>query len=138
MAKTAEEVTERLREMKEQLKDGTYGSPFQKKKILTHDQMAVQHATLSGAAVIPQCVNHEAAGIALDIPPENDAGNARLLIDQFGQELRFLHAFDSWLIWDGNRWKRDEDGGIHRLGLRLSHCILADAIKLPITNSELP
>jgi putative DNA primase/helicase len=83
--------------------------------------------TLERAAIISERVNKKASTF-LELPPENDAGNARLFIDYFGNELRFLHAFDSWLVWDGTRWKRDDDGGIQRFALRLSQQILADAV----------
>jgi P4 family phage/plasmid primase-like protien len=79
--------------------------------------------------LISEC-GMEHASVVLKLPPENDAGNARLLIDLFGDELRFVHAFDSWLIWDGTRWRRDEDGGIQRLALQLSQRMLSEAAKL--------
>ena len=62
-----------------------------------------------------------------DLPADNDAGNAQLLVDYFGADLRFVHALGSWLIWNDKQWRPDEDGGIERLALELSHRILADA-----------
>ena len=65
-----------------------------------------------------------------ELPPENDAGNARLFIDRFGQSLRFVPAFDSWLIWRGTNWKHDEDGEIRRRAVELSQMMLGDAAKI--------
>lgn len=36
-----------------------------------------------------------------------DAGNARLLADLHGHELRFVTTWGTWLAWDGRRWARD-------------------------------
>lgn len=47
--------------------------------------------------------------------PLTDAGNAELFAGLYGQELRFDHARNRWLIWEKHRWAPDTDGEIHRL-----------------------
>jgi hypothetical protein len=44
----------------------------------------------------------------------NDAGRAARFVDAFGQDIRYVHEWQTWLTWDGNRWRRDRDGGIMR------------------------
>ena len=43
-----------------------------------------------------------------------DLGNAERLKDHAGADLRFVWVWDSWMIWDGRRWKRDAGGEILR------------------------
>lgn len=39
-----------------------------------------------------------------------DAGNAERLLHLHGDDLRYCHAWNKWLIWDGRRWKIDDRG----------------------------
>jgi putative DNA primase/helicase len=41
-----------------------------------------------------------------------EAGNAARLIDLFGEEIRFNHTENCWLLWDGRRWAADGAGCI--------------------------
>src|SRR5262245_2004309 len=36
-----------------------------------------------------------------------DVGNARRLVAEHGEDLRYCKAWKSWLVWDGCRWVRD-------------------------------
>jgi hypothetical protein len=111
------------------LNNESNASPFEKKRILTHDNRLLDPQMLDGSPAL-SLSGEAGTSNPLQLHPENDAGNARLLIDRFGNELRFVHAFDSWLIWDGTRWRRDEDGGIQRFALQLSQRLLSDAGKI--------
>lgn len=44
-----------------------------------------------------------------------DLGNARRLIKLHGANLRYVHPWKSWLIWNGIQWGVDDTGGIERL-----------------------
>lgn len=37
-----------------------------------------------------------------------EQGNSDRLVDRFGSCLRFCPSWNSWLVWDGKRWKRDD------------------------------
>jgi putative DNA primase/helicase len=37
-----------------------------------------------------------------------DLGNAQRLVRLHGQDLRYVHAYERWLVWDGTRWKIDD------------------------------
>ena len=52
---------------------------------------------------------------AIDHQPLTDLGNAERLIARHGLNLRYAHAWKSWLLWDGMRWQRDATGGVMRL-----------------------
>lgn len=44
-----------------------------------------------------------------------DLGNAERLVDQHGDDIRFCFPWKKWLVWDGQRWRIDDSGAIHRL-----------------------
>jgi putative DNA primase/helicase len=44
----------------------------------------------------------------------SDTGNAECLAHVSGDDLRFCHTRDKWLIWQGSRWIVDEDGAAQR------------------------
>ncbi len=39
-----------------------------------------------------------------------DLGNGKRLIKLHGQDMRYVHAWSQWVIWDGTRWKPDTGG----------------------------
>lgn len=58
--------------------------------------------------------NGKAAEAGTPAPPEllsqsfSDYGNSQRLISLYGEQLRYCHAFEKWLVWDGRRWAIDE------------------------------
>ena len=46
--------------------------------------------------------------------PMTELGYARRLIEIYGARLRFVVAWNRWLIWDGKRWAPDTDGQAQR------------------------
>jgi putative DNA primase/helicase len=43
-----------------------------------------------------------------------DLGNAERLLETAGSDLRYVHTWKRWLIWDGIRWAVDDNGEIER------------------------
>ena len=43
-----------------------------------------------------------------------DLGNAERLVDRHGTDLRYCHAWKSWLAWDDTRWARDRTAEVVR------------------------
>jgi P4 family phage/plasmid primase-like protien len=43
-----------------------------------------------------------------------DYGNAERLVARHGADLRYVHAWKSWLVWDGSRWKPDATDEVER------------------------
>ena len=41
-----------------------------------------------------------------------DVGNARRLIARHRHDIQYVPAWNSWLVWDGRRWRRDELGSL--------------------------
>jgi P4 family phage/plasmid primase-like protien len=46
---------------------------------------------------------------------DTDLGNARRLVRFFGADIRYVSQFRAWYIWEGHRWRHDEDGEILRI-----------------------
>jgi putative DNA primase/helicase len=44
-----------------------------------------------------------------------DLGNARRLVRLCGEDIRYVHAWSSWLVWQDNHWRRDDDEAITRI-----------------------
>jgi phage/plasmid-associated DNA primase len=47
--------------------------------------------------------------------PLTDAGNAEVFSHLYGQQLRYDHSRNRWLLWEGHRWARDSDGEVCHL-----------------------
>lgn len=45
----------------------------------------------------------------------SDYYNARRMIEDWGENLRFCRPLKKWLIWDDRRWKKDESGEVYEL-----------------------
>lgn len=54
------------------------------------------------------------SGRPLRIEHATDLGNARRLAARHGDELRYCHPWRSWLVWNGQRFRRDGTGEIDR------------------------
>ena len=44
-----------------------------------------------------------------------DLGNARRLVRLHGEDIRYVHAWRSWLVWEDGRWQRDKDAAVERM-----------------------
>lgn len=60
-----------------------------------------------------QSPNKDPAQLIDDIAT-TDIGNAKKLIELFGDKLRYCHVWNSWLCWNGKYWERDQTGQIYR------------------------
>jgi putative DNA primase/helicase len=46
--------------------------------------------------------------------PDTDYGNAERLVARHGIDLKYCIEMDSWLVWDGTRWVKDEKYEVYR------------------------
>jgi len=78
------------------------------------------------------------AGLADDWLPEEireqraidtDLQNARRLIARHGKNIRYVHVWGKWLVWDGKRWKLDTTGELMRLAMDTVTGIYLEASK---------
>lgn len=93
---------------------------------LSEQQLVAELRLINRDRVQPSLPDAEVAAIAASIgrypagPPRHqhykrtDYGNAERLVDRHGEQLRFSSGI-GWLVWDGQRWQRDDDGSAMRL-----------------------
>ena len=110
------------------LNDGAHShDAFGCKLVLEHNgdmaaavRAAADELGLRKQEAVPPAAAHE---------PERatDLGNARRLVRQFGDRIRYVHTWGAWLVWDGARWVKDETGAIHRLARDTIRAMYAEA-----------
>lgn len=56
----------------------------------------------------------------VEVNPESfdDMGNARRLLQCTNNQIRFNYTDNTWLLWDGCKWAKDDTGGIFRFADR--------------------
>ena len=59
--------------------------------------------------------------------PITELSNAQRLVKQHGPELRFCHAWNKWLVWDGRRWSLDNTGEVMRRAKATARSIYQEA-----------
>jgi putative DNA primase/helicase len=59
--------------------------------------------------------------------PENDSDRAQRFAKKFGDDLRHVSCWKSWLYWDGTRWVRDTDGTVMRKAQEMFSVLWAEA-----------
>ncbi|MEO2047199.1 MAG: phage/plasmid primase, P4 family [Pirellulales bacterium] len=59
--------------------------------------------------------------------PLTDLGNAERFTQQHGGKVRYCYAWSKWLVWDGRRWKIDDQGEVVRLAKRTVRSIYLEA-----------
>jgi putative DNA primase/helicase len=62
--------------------------------------------------------------------PLTDVGNAERLIARHGTDLRYIHPWARWLVWDGRRWRPDDTGEPTRRMKETLRALAADALEL--------
>jgi putative DNA primase/helicase len=62
---------------------------------------------------------------------KTDLGNARRLVERHGQNIRYVHAWKKWVIWQGDLWSVDECGAIDELAKEMVESIHSDAEQEP-------
>jgi putative DNA primase/helicase len=61
--------------------------------------------------------------------PRSDLGNSQRFALRFGRDIRYCHPFKSWYIFDGQRWARDDRGGVQEYG---KDCVIRLADEAPL------
>jgi putative DNA primase/helicase len=56
-----------------------------------------------------------------------DVGNARRLVAQHGEKIRYCYTTRRWYVWTGRRWKQDLTGAIERLAKKTVRGIYGQA-----------
>lgn len=59
-----------------------------------------------------------------------DLGNARRMVDLFGRDMMYVHAWDKWYLWNGVRWVEDTTEEIMRWAKRTVARMYEEAARL--------
>ncbi len=59
-----------------------------------------------------------------------DLGNAKRLVTWHGNDLRYVPAWKTWLVWDGTRWDQDATGEVMRRAKMTAREMLRQAIEI--------
>src|SRR5215216_3351005 len=60
-----------------------------------------------------------------------DLGNAARLVHRHGRNLRYCWLWRKWLVWDGQRWVKDDSGEVYRLAKDTVASIYQEAAAAP-------
>jgi putative DNA primase/helicase len=60
-----------------------------------------------------------------------DLGNAARLVHRHGENLRYCWLWAKWLVWDGERWIKDDTGEVFRLAKETVASIYQEAAAAP-------
>jgi len=80
---------------------------------------------------IPSGEPPEPEGIPIAPTVGTDADNADLLVSEHGEDIRWCDPLRYWFIWDGKRWKRDNDRDIERRAERTARGLLVKSSRFP-------
>ncbi|MDA8120760.1 MAG: phage/plasmid primase, P4 family [Gammaproteobacteria bacterium] len=108
-----------------------------------HDQVAHTIATA-------RTIEREVVSDRLDTPPieayadEPGATEIGLSDDElalrftarYKGKLRYVAAWDRWLIWDGKRWMHDEKRSVFDLARGICREVLTEHLAMPLTDSQ--
>jgi putative DNA primase/helicase len=92
----------------------------------TYGEITVQKAVQSMAGRFQPMVKTSAVKNHLEFK-NTDLGNAERLVHHFGDSIRYCHAWKSWMIWDGIRWKMDETDQIKLLAKKVVRMMYDEA-----------
>lgn len=68
--------------------------------------------------------------------PHTDLGNAERMVARHGDGIRYCWPQNSWYIWDGQRWRRDEKGAIQGLAVETVRSMMAELKLLEVGSDE--
>jgi len=67
----------------------------------------------------------------------SDLFNARMLLEDQGEEILYCGPWKGWLIWDGGRWRRDEENRIFQMAVDSIKALYQKALKAPTEEETL-
>ena len=69
---------------------------------------------------------------ALTNQNDTDVGNAERLVARYGDEVRYVPAWGTWLVWDGCRWSPDRNNGVILRAKKTIRALRGEADRLPV------
>jgi putative DNA primase/helicase len=78
----------------------------------------------------------EAFGQDVEASPLTEAGAAERFAWQYGDDLRFDHRRQRWLLWSGHRWTPDADAEVTRVALEFARSWQREALEIVDTKHK--
>ena len=85
--------------------------------------LAIQH----GWKAHSSAPGHESTAPEAFTP--TDTGNGQRLVVRHGKNIRYVHLWKKWLVWDDTRWTLDNSGAIYTLAKDTARAIATDEAK---------
>ena len=60
-----------------------------------------------------------------------DVANGRRLVKDHGQDLKYCHPWQKWIVWDGKRWKVDDTDESRRRAIAVADAIWVEMREMP-------
>jgi putative DNA primase/helicase len=67
---------------------------------------------------------------AVSVPETTDLGRAIQFVERFKQDIKYVHEWKRWLVFEGGRWNAESNGAVHRLAAGLCHEMVAEALNV--------
>ena len=85
----------------------------------TYGRLTIQKAIDSTVSVYEANTSNYSVTIAKDTEVINrscdDMGNARRILDLYGDDVKYSHVEKRWMYYDGRRWTYDDTGAVYRM-----------------------
>lgn len=95
-----------------------------------------ERAKLDQGGVRLRAIGRDDRPDALPFEYLSELDAARYFANEYGDCVRHCEAAGGWLLWDGKRWKLDDDGGIYRLAAGATDKICALATESNINDED--
>lgn len=69
-------------------------------------------------------------GVDLLAFTNTDTGNAERIVALYGNDIRYIGQWDTWVFWNGRYWQRDNIGYVARLAQSMIKLFLAAAVEI--------
>jgi putative DNA primase/helicase len=79
---------------------------------------------------LPWMQEKEAASSLSKVPENTDLGRAMHFVGRFGQDIRHVHEWNRWLVFEDGRWNATSNGAAHRLANGLCRERVANALSV--------
>ncbi len=89
------------------------------------------------ARIAESAVRYEPPSVLL-AANRTDLGNAERFAAFAGDRFRYVHAWSSWLFFDGKRWVKDADGGVVRWCRDMLRAMAAEARAIEVPEERGP
>src|SRR4051812_11678098 len=60
----------------------------------------------------------------------SDLGNARRMVRRHGENIRYVHDWKAWIVWEDGHWRRDNDAAVMRMAKATVEKMFEEALQI--------